>query len=166
MASFQEYSSRVKFGTSAGESISTAVVLPVDRLTIRAVPYTPEGGTVITLFRGERIFVDPTFGYEIELSWNNIREHSHRIQLALDKLIDSYIVDSAVNLYVQQTDTGYPGTYSATRVVPDIIANLDGEALSAIFEQRFRRKRATLRLVSRSQSHSLADVAWLTSDTA
>lgn len=166
MASFQEYSSRVKFGTTAGESISTAVVLPVDQLIVRAVPYTPEGGTVITLFRGERVFVDPTFGYEVELRWNNIREHSHRIQLALNKLVAAHAGATVVNLYIQQTDTGYPGTYSSTRVVPDIIAQLDGEALAAIFEQRFRRKRATLRLVSRSQSHSLADVAWLTSDTA
>lgn len=159
---FTAYNARVKLATAAGGSIPPAVVLPVDTLRIKPVPYTPEGSTIITLFRGDRKFVPPTFGYTVELEWANLGQRFERLQDAVEYLISAGQLGTVLNLYVSQTNSGEPATFDEDIYVPDVLGLLDGDTLNTIFEQRMRKKRGKLTLVTKKQDLALFD--WVASN--
>jgi len=129
------------------------VILPVDSLTVRAVPYNGDGSTVITLFRGERIFVPPTFGYTIEMAWENLSRDLPKLREAIDLFIGTHAA-LVKNLFVEETS---PGTFAADKYVPDVIPEITADTLNVVYEQGFHRKRASLTLHSKQQTLELFD---------
>lgn len=150
----QVYNASIRISPQGG---GTPVVLPVDNIVIRAVPYTADGPTVVTLFRGERIFVPPAFGYEIEMSWKNLSSQLPLLRDAYDLWTQSPSNVLVKHLFVEETT---PGNFDAAKYVPDVIPDVTSDVFAVTFEERFRRKRASVKFVSRFQNLPLYD--WVT----
>lgn len=156
---FSAYNAHVRI-VPQGAGAPAPVTLPVDSMTVRAVPYTGDGPTVVTLFRGERKFIQPDWGYVVEMTWKNLGSSLPLLRSALDL----WLVDPGINfvkhLYVAEVT---PGTFDSNKYLPNLVPDLTEETVNVIFDERFRRKKATLRLLTRYQDLPLYD--WTTNNT-
>lgn len=139
---------------------SESVTLPVDNLTIRAVPYTGNQGTVIELHGGRKKFLAPTFGYRVELNWGYFRDEY--------KPNGQGTIIDAVKL-LTETPTGLTfyaeryknGAWNADRAIPEVIADIGEDTIQAIFSGTVRQKPTSLILVSRSSNYTIGDISWI-----
>lgn len=139
------YNTHIRVGTG-----STAVVLPVSRLAVRAEPYSPSGASYVELFDGRRVLAPVTWGYRAEIEWAELRQDHAALRQAVQLLTTAPRSVSFVRLP--------DGTWTAT--VPDMIPELDDQALALMFESRARVRPARLQLLSTSRNLPLYE--WLT----
>lgn len=147
---FKRFNTHVRVGPSSG-----GVVLPVSTLDVRPEPWTGEGGTVTELFDGRRRLNTTTWGYRVELSWDELRSKQADLQTAINYLL----ANNGADLYLETTNDGT--AFDATKVLPAMIPDLKGDELRAYFDRRARKRPGSLILVSTSQQLPL--YTWITS---
>lgn len=136
------------------------VILPVDTLIIRAIPYTGNDGTIIDLHGGRKKFVPPTFGYRIEMEWSHLRDEykpeTHgTIVSAVNLLINN---PTGISFWAERQSDG---VWNSERVVPNALLDMGEDTLNAVFNSSVRRKPARLILVSRASDYLLSEVDWI-----
>jgi len=161
---YQRYNERIKAKSQDG---TTEIILPVDDLTARPVPYVPEGGTAIKLYDDRWEYRNPTYAIRLELKWAFERT-DYRANV-YDKLLDLlYAYDNGeffdfLIKYNRDTDsfTSEQQTGIAPYRLPKMIPDLDEETGGIIFEQTARQKERSITLRTRETEYSLSQVSFL-----
>lgn len=153
---FRDYNAHVII-----EANGTQHDLRVGELVIKAVPYVGSGSTVVKLFNGAKKFKFEGWEYQVELSWNSIEETEHaKLQdCILDMITQGDNTNGSV-LYPRVQETS-PGVFDIdTAKTIEVIPELTDDAIQAIFTNRIRNRRASLKLVS-FEEPSLTLKDWL-----
>lgn len=137
------FNSYVRIGPAVG-----GIILPVSHMDLTPIPWTGTGSTVTELFDGRRIIEQPTWGYELLLTWDEIGSYNDILR---DAILDILGNDGRDVYPVHQTGT----SFDASKVLVDMIPRLDGGELKAIFEGRARKRPASLALVSKEFSDAV-----------
>jgi hypothetical protein len=160
------YISRIKLAPAYDTALGAeAVLMPVDSIDIRPMPVTRRGGgTVKKLIGNRKKFIVPTWGYEVNLAWSELKQHYSLLAELVDLLIATPYEDD-LNLYVAETPvdltTGTPNPFSESYKIPAVIADLDKDTLTAEFRKRFRYGHGSLKLVTKSDNYETR-LDWLT----
>lgn len=155
MSTFQRYNTKVRI-----ENGSIGVTLPVDRLAIRAVPNVGGGTTAQKLFDGRTRFKPPTFGYRIELEWQNLGRHSDKLHEAVVFLVN--VSNHTANAPVFKAHYDHTtGLFAPDKTIGPVVPEITDETVKTMFEQRSRKNRpGTLTLHSRFANHA-TPYSWL-----
>ena len=161
VASFGQYNARVQIANHLTADVSK-VILPCDKVIVKAIPYVGAGKTIVQLFDGSNHSRLPTWGYTVELQWNNMSSGNLvYFQEALIRMMENIDASDPVNIYLKQTNTGATApTFDPTRVILDVLVDIRDTDIQAIFTKRFRNRKASLFL--RTKLNNLATpYAWL-----
>lgn len=145
---WKKYNTHVRVGPAAG-----GVVLPVTNLEVIPEPWVGSGDTVVTLFDGRRRLENITWGYRVELSWDELRTDQADLQAAIVYLLSN----DGADLYVEHLGDG---VFDGTKIIPATIPQLKGGEIAARFTQRARRRPGNLSLLTKSQQLPL--YTWIT----
>lgn len=154
MASFARYNTHVRIVTVGP---NTDLVLPVSDLVVKPEPYTGSGQTVTTLFDGRRVAEPVTWGFRVSLTWDELRGDLDVLRQSVNALVSA----GTGTIYLERTG---PATWDPTKVLTQVVPELTGDEVRAVFEGRARKRPAALVLVTRSQA-TAALPAWLSTST-
>jgi hypothetical protein len=154
--SFQRSATQIK-----AEKGGTSIVLPIDSLTARAVPYVPTGSTQQELYDGRVVYNPPTFAYSLELNWAFERTDFRPTKYdKLQDLVGHYVQDGTLLdfylKYDKQTDS-----YDSEYVCPDMVPDITEDVAGIVFENRARTKERSISLRSNQTDFLFSDVEWL-----
>lgn len=115
---------------------------------VKAVPYVGKGSTTVRLFDGSYHFRQPTWGYEIELKWDNMTSANLTLfRDALMRLITDNVAGNAINIYVKQTNTGPSApTFHSGKVLFGVMPDISDDNIMSTHKKRFRSRSAILML--------------------
>lgn len=161
---WQQSASRIKAINPGGADI----VLPVDSIRVFAEEYVADGGTIQELVTGELKFVQPTFRFAMELSYDFERtDFRPSAYDTLDDLINLYMTNATaasdgLDFYVKyDEDTGSYDTTDGDYICHGLFPDIQGDQLATEFDQRARVKSRELSLRGKSKSYTYADVRWI-----
>ena len=134
---------------------SNTFLLPVDRLRIRAVPYSrgSDGNTIVTNVNGTKFYRNEGFRHDAELSWDELPlAHHETVQSLVETLHNN---GGEADLALAAKD----GTVSGN-MVWHVVADFGPDALHATFDKRVRARPATLSFAGKEVKSQPFD--WIT----
>lgn len=113
--------------------------LPVDQLTVTAVPFSRSGGTAVELFDGRIVQRVDGYRVRVELAWNELTEaHGAELRRALSDLVQAG--GGVVDLD--------PGAAVAKQV--EVVVEDASECLRATFDGSVRGRPASISMVAKT----------------
>ena len=163
---YQRFATRIKAVAQDGSE----VVLPVDTLNARPVPYVPEGSTQKELYDDRVTYRNPTWSVMVTVEYayerTEYRPVAYDTVLDLIQLFDSG--NQPVDLLIKYDDS--TGSYESSGAsqgavapyrVPDVVPEITEDVAGIEFENQARQKERTIEFRTADTNYTLSDIDFL-----
>jgi hypothetical protein len=152
------HKSRILIRSGGPGTATPFLLVPIDHLDVRAIPYVGSGRTTVELFDGREKFLLPKFKYRVTLTWNEMSPREADVLSRLVKHVMGFTVTGDVDMALQPVSTITPAAIAGrtylyfddadlTRAI-EVVPNLSEDTVRLTYDKRARKKPAQIEFIS------------------